>query len=293
MTDESPTALPPESAVPPSSPELPDVPDAPDLAPDPAPETPAPAPAGRSKRGLALGIAAALVAVAAGSGIGYAVLQHDSDSKDAAAKPASTPWVAPTPSATKAFGAKSGGSHFGSLGQLLLPMPTGYHPGPDMDAYGNDTVLDAHRAQNLFKGDLSWMSKTDRKKVDAAIDKLLIEGEGIRTYTSSDGDLMVQMELVQMKNQDAAHYEPKFFGAFTKAMGVFRNGPKVKGHSQAVCVLPPADPGDKLDSMTCEATEGDLMVRMVASGTRPLEKSAAVALLSKQLDRIQDPGKAV
>ncbi|MFD0429625.1 hypothetical protein ACFQ60_24050 [Streptomyces zhihengii] len=33
----------------------------------------------------------------------------------------------------------------------LLPMPIGYLPGPDVDEFGNDSVLDAERAVALFK----------------------------------------------------------------------------------------------------------------------------------------------
>ncbi|MFC4030174.1 hypothetical protein ACFO3J_01660 [Streptomyces polygonati] len=283
MTDETPPAQPSDVAHVP--------PDLPDVPPDDPPEVPGTG--SRPKRGLALGITGALVAIAAGGGIGYAVLEHDGSRGGAAAAAAARPWIAPTPSATKAFGAKSGGSHFGSLDLLLLPVDQNHKPGPDVAGYGNDAVLDAQQAQALAKGDLSWMSKKDRKKVDAAIDALHIEGEGLRTYRSWNGDLVVQMALVQMKNKEAARAEPEFFREFTKAMGIFRVGPKVQGYPQAVCVLPPAEPGDQLDSMTCEATEGDLKVTMTVHGARPLDKTSAVDLLRQQLSRIKDPGQAV
>ncbi len=252
----------------------------------PVPRTP------RSRRGTVFGVVGALVALAAVGGVGYGVLHGGNDRADA--KPARTPWSAPTPSATKAFGAKSGGTHFGSLSLLLLPVPAGYSPGPDVQEFGNDVVLDAGKARHLVEGDVSGLSKKDRKEADQAIDDLHIEGAGMRTYTEADDELVVQIEIVQMKNKSAARAEPKFFSAFTKAMGdLFHKGPKVKGHPYASCAVPAPGKKEKLGLMLCEATEGDLMVTMTASGTVPLEKTEAADLLARQLDRIKDPGEAV
>jgi hypothetical protein len=258
-----------------------------------APGVPA-SPQARGRRRVALGTAAALVAVAAAGGIGYAVLQHGgSGDAKAAQSPAATPWAQPTPTATKAFGARSGGSHYGSLSLLLLPIPDNYDAGPDVDEFGNDVVLDAHHAQDLVKGDVTSLPAKDRKKVEAGVDALHIEGAGLRTYAQHDDRLVIQMEIVQMKNEDAARSETKFFTAFTRALGVLRKGPKITGHPQATCVLPPKEKGEKLDTMFCQATEGDLMVKMTASGTLPLEQAEAADLLRKQLDRVRDPGQAV
>ena len=247
----------------------------------------------RGRRRVALVTAAALVAVAAAGGIGYTVLHGDSGGAKAGDSSTATPWSQPTPTATKAFGARSGGSHYGSLSLLLVPVPDNYDPGPDVDAFGNDVVLDAHDAQQLVKGDLTSLSAKQRKSVQSYVDDMHIEGAGMRTYTQHDSRLVIQMEIVQMKNEEAARSDTKFFTAFTKAMGVFRKGPKIAGHPQAVCVLPPKEKGEKLDMMFCQATEGDLMVTMTANGTLPLETAEAADLLHKQLDRVQDPGQAV
>lgn len=279
-----PPAEPPDVAA--GTPPVPMLPAAPLLP----PETAGPA-AVRSRRGLALGLAAVLVAVVAGGGVGYAVL-HGKDGRTDA-KPAATPWTEPTPTATKAFGTRSGGSHYGSPRLLLLPIPGGYLPGPDVDEYGNDVALDAEQAQRLVKGDSRDMSAKERKELNEAVDSLHIESAGMRTYTQTGGGLVVQIRIVQMRNKQAARAETDYFTAFTKAMGVFRTGPKVKGYPKATCVLPPAEPGDALDEMTCQATEGDLMVTMTADGPRPLAKSDAVDLLRDQLDRIKDPGMTV
>lgn len=256
------------------------------------PADPAPA---RGRRRLALVTAAVLVAVAAAGGIGYTVLRHDGSGGDARAgsHPATTPWTQPTPTVTKAFGARSGGSHYGSLNLLLLPMPDTYDPGPDVEAFGNDVVLDRSQAEDLVKGDLTDLPAKERKTVQSTVNAMHIEGAGLRTYTQHDGELVIRMEIVQMKNEDAARGETRFFTAFTHAMGVFRAGPRISGHPQATCVLAPKEKDATLDSMYCQATEGDLMIKMTADGTLPLEKAEAADLLHKQLDRVRDPGQAV
>lgn len=243
----------------------------------------------KSRRGLAIGVAGALVAVAAGGGIGYAVLQQQ---KDDGKQATSRPWKAPEPSRTGEYGAQSGGSHYGALGKLLLPMPDGYVPGPDMAEYGNDAEYTGKDAVAVFQGDYAGLSKKERAQVRKAVDAMHIQGVGFRSYRNTSGSLAVNMQIVQMKNKSLARAGTDFYSAFTKALGVFRNGPKIAGHDKARCVLPPKSPGAKLDAMTCQATEGDVMVRMTVTGIAPLDKNDAADLFKKQLDRVQDPGEA-
>jgi hypothetical protein len=288
VTDET-TNLPPE---PESLPEP-----QPDSQPDPLSE-PLPeslsavfpeAPKRKSRKGLALALAVVLVGVGGGGGIGYAVLKHQQDDKK---QSASRPWKAPTPKKTGAYGAQSGGSHYGTLGKLLLPMPDGYTAGPDIAEYGNDTELSGKRAVTLMKDSYRDLSAKQRKAARKAVDQLHIEGIGMRTYSSNGGDLVIETQIVQMKNKQAARSMTDFYSAFTKALGIYRNGPKISGHDKARCILPPKTPGSKLDSMTCQATEGDLLITMTATGTSPLDKTSAADLLKQQLDRVQDPGES-
>ncbi|MEE4545739.1 hypothetical protein V2S66_27690 [Streptomyces sp. V4-01] len=257
---------------------------------EPAQPAPAAEPV-RSRRGAALRASAVLVAAALLGSYCYTVVRGKHHDRDAA-RPAAT-WTAPTPSATRAFGAKSGGAHYGDLSLLLLPIPDDYDPGPDIKAYGNDAVLTAHQAADLIKTDSSGPTAKGRKELDASVDALHVEGAGLRTYTHHDNDLVVQLSLIQMRNQRAAQAEPRFFAEYARTLGGFRRGPKVPGHAQAVCLLPKLDADDELGMMLCQATEGDLLVKMNATGTAPLDQAAAVDLLRRQLDRIQDPGESV
>lgn len=248
----------------------------------------APAPRKR-RRGVALGVIAALVAVAAGGGIGFAVLQHQKDDGTQASPRA---WKAPEPKETGEYGTQSGGSHYGALGKLLLPVPDGYSLGPDIAEFGNDAELPAGRAEELMRGDLDGVPKKQRDLVRKAVARLHIQGMGLRTYREGQARFLVETQIVQMKNKRSAQAGTEFFTAFTKALGVFRNGPRIAGHDKARCVLPPKKPGQKLDSMLCQATEGDLLIRMSVTGTSPLRKNDAADLLKQQLDRVQDPGEA-
>ncbi|MFF7680706.1 hypothetical protein [Actinacidiphila glaucinigra] len=254
----------------------------------PAGEENAPAPR-RSRRGVALGTAVALVAVIAGGGVGFTVLQHQ---KDDAKQASAQTWKAPEPKKTSEYGTKSGGSHYGTLGKLLLPVPDDYSPGPDIAEFGNDAELSAERAEELMRGDLDGVPKKQRDMVRKAVARLHIQGMGMRTYREDQSRFFVETQIVQMKNKRSAKADTEFFTAFTKALGVFRNGPKIAGHDKARCVLPPKEPGQKLDSMVCQATEGDLLIRMSVTGTSPLRKTEAADLLKQQLDRVQDPGEA-
>ncbi|MDX3235736.1 hypothetical protein PV392_08555 [Streptomyces sp. ME03-5709C] len=234
-------------------------------------------------------MAAALVAVAAGGGIGFAVLQHQKG--DAQQAPAQS-WKAPEPKKTGGYGTQSGGSHYGALGKLLLPAPKDYLPGPDIAEFGNDAELPAGQAEKLMRGDLDRLPKKKRDQVRKAVAQLHIQGMGMRTYAEGQRRFVAETQIIQMKNKRYARADTEFFGAFTKALGVFRNGPKIPGHDKARCVLPPKEPGQKLDSMVCQATEGDLMIRMSVYGVAPLQKTEAADLLKQQLDRVQDPGEA-
>jgi hypothetical protein len=272
-------------------------------APEPSVAEPpaAPAPEAKaSRRRLALGLAGALVAVAAGGGIGYAVLNQGRN-QDAGKKTTGKAWKAPEPKRTGAYGATSGGSHYGALRKLLLPMPETYVPGPDVAEFGNDAQLSGKQASDLVKERYRSLPKKQRETVRKAVDRLGIQGIGMRTYSTyggsggaTDGEaaLVVEIRLLQMTNKRAARAATDFFAAATEGTGVLRKGPTIAGHPKARCVLPPLEKGVPLDSMYCEATEGDLVISLSASGTTPLQKDDAAKLLKQQLDRVKDPGEA-
>jgi hypothetical protein len=300
MTDDTVTGT---SSGTPSAPDAPapdaPAPDAPAPTPsaaEPAPEQPPAAellpeqrlapPRPGSRRLLRAGAAtaaAALVGVAIG--IGIIKTQYD-DPAPAAAGPTGAP--APTASATP-FGAKSNGSHFGSLRDLLLPVPAGYELGPDQGGYGNDNEYGTGQLADELEADLQEMPKDKREKLRSYWEGLHIKGTGVRTYRSSGDDLVIGLRLRQFNQQEVQKIN-EYTAMFTGDTGIFRVGPQIPGHPEAHCYLMPAPPSAPIDHLECSAAEGDLLVVMETEGVAPLPKDKIVALFTLQLDRLALPG---
>ncbi|WP_031079176.1 hypothetical protein [Streptomyces sp. NRRL WC-3742] len=272
----------------------PSVPDAPEAQP-PAPAEPAPVPAGPPApavrtaarplvRAGAATLAAALVGVAIG--VGIIKTRYDDPAPTAAAAPA-----APAPTATP-YGAKSNGSHFGSLRDLLLPVPAGYEPGPDEGGYGNDTELGAQQLAEQLDAELQQVPKAKRDTIRSYWEGLHVRGSGVRTYRTKEDDLLIGLKLRQFNQQEVQRIN-EYTAVFTGDTGLFRVGPPVPGHPEAHCYLMPAPPSAPIDYLECSAAEGDLLVIMNAEGPAPLPKDKIIALYAAQLDRLAAPGATV
>ncbi|GAA2792874.1 hypothetical protein RMN57_20950 [Kitasatospora sp. CM 4170] len=262
---------------------------APALAPAPAP-APAPvaAPAVSGRRLLRVTgavVAAALVGVVIG--IGVIKTRYD-DPAPAAVVAAPTAALAPTASATP-FGAKSNGNHFGSLRDLLLPVPAGYALGPDEGGYGNDVELGADLLSAELDDGLQQIPKDKRDKLRQYWEGLHVKATGVRTYKAKGDDLVIGMKLRQF-NQQEVQKQNEYTAVFTGDTGLFRIGPTIPGHPEAHCYLMPAPPSAPIDYLECSAAEGDLLVIMNAEGVAPLPKDRIVALFTQQLDRLASPG---
>ncbi|MFE6866197.1 hypothetical protein ACFVFS_06540 [Kitasatospora sp. NPDC057692] len=259
------------------------------LSPTPT-QVPAPASA-TTRRVLRAGGATAAAALAGVViGVGIIEIRYDDPAPVAVAAPA-TAVPAPTAAATP-FGAKSNGNHFGSLRDLLLPVPTGFELGPDAGGDGNDTELTADQLAAAFDDDLGEIPKEKRDKLRQSWKDLHVKASGVRTYKSQRGDLVIGMKLHQF-NQQEVQTMNEYTAVFTSDTGLFRLGPTVPGHPEAHCYLLPAPPSAPIDRMNCSAAEGDLLVVMTAEGVAPLSKDTIVALLTQQLDRLARPGASV
>jgi len=258
---------------------------------DPAAAAPQPAPApARRSRLLLRASGAVLAAVLVGVGIGEAiVVVKYGDAKPAAA---ATQDAQPSASPSPAFGAKSNGNHFGSLRDLLLPVPTGFVLGPDAGAFGNDNEYGPDQLKKRYDAFLKEVPEKYRDRAKTAWESLHYKAAGVRTFQSGSEDLVVNLSLDQF-NQQAISQEAELYGAMVDDTGVFRQGPGVPGHQNARCVLPPLRAGDELDYMHCFSAEGDLMVTLDASGIAPLDQNKVVDLFRQQLDRLARPGASV
>lgn len=236
----------------------------------------------RSGRGrwIALGAVGVLVAVATGTGIGEAIL----DGEKQPARPAPTAQAAAAP----AFGSNADGSHFGSLADLLLPVPDQEALGADDPAFGNDTVLTPAQYQPLFDETFSDLSGGDRGRLSGLLDLGGLKGAALRTYqVSSQLDVEIGMFQVAPARVVAG---PAITQELANATGAFSGTAPVTGFPKARCYAPPlTQASDQLDYLDCEAVVGDLLVTVEAYGSAPMDTSAVTGLLQQQLTRLGTP----
>ncbi|MFB8237068.1 hypothetical protein ACFC58_11020 [Kitasatospora purpeofusca] len=268
----------------------PEAPSVPDVRTAPASDAPTPPrPPRRLLRAGGATMAAALVGVVIG--IGIIEVRYD-DPATATAAP--TPASAPAPSATATpFGAKSNGNHFGSLRDLLLPVPAGFGLGADDSGFGNDVEL---TGEQLLAAELDDevlpMPEEQQDKLRKYWSDLHVKAVGVRTYTTQAGELTIGMKLHQFNQQEVQKLN-EYTAILTGETGIFRTGPTVPGHAEAHCYLLPAPPSAPIDRLECSAAEGDLLVVMAVEGVAPLPKDRIVTFLAQQLDRLALPGASV
>ncbi|MCI3272050.1 hypothetical protein [Streptomyces cylindrosporus] len=256
-----------------------------------APEAPAEKPV---RRGRIVAVAgSALFAVALVVGVGYTVVTVNGADRDAGAPV----WHLPKEDAEKAKAASAKG-----LSGMLVPFgEDGWSRGPDIAQYGSDAELSGAEATALRKESLSGLPRTQRKQLEKQIDKQRLEGVAMRSYVSTDQSSpiytdtasIVSIELTRMDNRAAVRNISEAQNEFLDVLGIFRAGPKIKGHKDAGCFLAPADKKEKLDEMYCSAHVGDVLVTVTASSVKPMQTKSVAALVKQQLDRIAEPGEAV
>jgi hypothetical protein len=265
---------------------------------------PAPAPGKRPvRRGRVAAVtASALLAAAVVGGAGYTVVAVNGADRDAGAPV----WTFPetkTKTKTEAGAEKAEKKAAPSgLAGMLVPYGTkGWGRGPDLGEYGSDAALSGEQATALSKESLRGLPRTQRKRLEKAVDKQRITGIAMRSYLNTtklsnaytDDAFTVRVQLFQMDNRAAVRDVSRFRSTVLDAMDVFREGPRIKGHKNARCFLPPKDADGDLETMYCTAYVGNVLVTAVADGAEPLDTKGISMLLREQLDRITGPGEAV
>ncbi|MGW5126310.1 hypothetical protein ACWEQ7_20120 [Streptomyces sp. NPDC004069] len=258
------------------------------------PDTEAPAPSNRRRRaGVIAGCVLLLAALVGGTGY-TAVTVRDAD-RDPGGPVWRLPEAAASGSRTEATG----------LQGMLLPYGTsGYGRGPDLGVYGADVELSGAQAAAMRKESFRDLPRSQRRQVEKQIDKQHITGMAMRSYVSpedvsrtdaadAEDAFVVEIVLSRMDNRRSVRSAVAFQQEFFEAMKIFRAGPRIKGHENARCFLPPADSKERIDLVICSAYQGDVLVSATAYGPKPLDKKAVARMLGAQLDRIKDPGKAV
>lgn len=259
---------------------------------DPAPETPAPAgpaPVVNRRKRAAVIAAAVAGAVLLGGGIWAASALADADRTAPTAY-----WVeagGKLPSAENAPPVPAN-----DLTGKLLPVPSGFGPGPDQGADGNDYFASGEKAVETFKEARKGLSGTERKKRDDMLADLRLKGLAARTYAAAGGSMVVEIRLMQA--------DPKAVGAFSEVTkklldltGDDRDAPKVDGYPDAKCSLLAVGEQnkEKIDSLYCVAVQGDVLVSLRAYGPKEqgFSKLEAAGFLKNQLSRLKSPGESV
>ncbi|MFF1513328.1 hypothetical protein [Streptomyces sp. NPDC058305] len=246
----------------------------------------------RVRRGRVAAIAGAVLLVGAVvAGSAYTVVTVQDADRDAGAPS----WK--FPKATKADAAPPKAAS--PLAAMLLPYGDDYSRGPDMEKFGSDAALSGGAAADLRKDVLRELPRSDRRRIEKEIDKQHTKGMAMRSYlysgsmVSTDGTFTVSVQLSQIEDKRAVRNMSTFQNGLFDALEIFRSGPKIEGHKNAKCFLPPKDREEKLDMMICSAYQGDVLVDAVAYAAKPMNTKGVAKLLRAQLDRIQEPGEAV
>ncbi|OKK08111.1 hypothetical protein AMK26_03520 [Streptomyces sp. CB03234] len=176
------------------------------------------------------------------------------------------------------------------LSRMLLPVPDGYRLGPDIGEHGNDTALSGVQATALLRERAGeGLTGAERRERDEYYGKLRLKGIAVRSYANDTNDLVMETMIIRMGDKKAVQETYALQTGLYEALGIFRAGPKVDGRHTAACYLRPEDKGFKLDSMTCVAVHGELLLNMRAYGSKPLATTTAVKLLEEQLGHIAYP----
>ncbi|MFF4050869.1 hypothetical protein ACFYZ5_29930 [Streptomyces chartreusis] len=208
-------------------------------------------------------------------------------------------WKFPKPAA--ADKAERSDKAASGLRGLLLPYDEkGYTPGPDLGEFGSDAELSGRQASELRKESLKELPRKERRQLERELDKKPIEGMAMRSYYKADGQAIYDKKaffasvvLARMESRAAAKDVATGQNEFLSALGLFRKGPKLDGHKNAKCFLTPKGLDEKLDRVYCTGWSGDVLISVTASGVRPLDLTSIGLFVTAQLDRIDDPGKAV
>ncbi|MFD8146030.1 hypothetical protein [Streptomyces sp. NPDC059708] len=186
-----------------------------------------------------------------------------------------------------------------ALSAKLIPAPPGYLPGPDLYSDGNDYVVSGERALEGFKEARSGLSASERKKRDDMLAGLKLKGLAGRTFAKDTGTLVAGVQLMQA--------DPRALDSFSQVSrkllefaGDGREAPKVDGYPDARCALV-ALAGDAkgkkdegIDTLTCVAVQGDVMVDFQAQGSKnTFSVPDAVTIFKNQLNHLKSPGESV
>ncbi|MBT2676312.1 hypothetical protein J7E95_37125 [Streptomyces sp. ISL-14] len=227
------------------------------------------------------------------AGAGYTVVTVQNADRD----PGRPTWKFPEPSAA---GDKAPQPEQGLRGLLLPYDEKGYSRGPDLAEFGSDAELSGRQATALREESLKDLPRTQRRQLEKEMDKRGVKGMVMRSYYNADSYAIyhktafsISVQLMRMESRDDARDIATAQNEFLSDLGLFRKGPKIEGHKNAKCFLTPKVADEKLDRVYCAAHSGDVLISATASGVRPVDLNGIGMFVTRQLDRIDEPGKAI
>ncbi|MEV0844976.1 hypothetical protein AB0J21_03630 [Streptomyces sp. NPDC049954] len=258
----------------------------------------------RPRRVLAVAVPVVLVLGALGVGGAYA----GSAARGADTTAPTRNWGRPHPAGKDPASGYGKGRTDSALSRQLLPVPDGYRLGPDLDEYGNDSMLDGRRMTALLKGtgkalhggrsDTSW---------EEAVGRYAPRGLAQRTYATTDGrTLLLSTQVMRARSAAGATGWYSLKEAALKKYG--KAGPVIAGHradTRCATLSTSQDGGENagenegdtpagagITLMQCIARHGDLTLAFTATDGEPekLDTHEAAAFFSRQVERLKSTG---
>ncbi|MEV6577584.1 hypothetical protein AB0M92_05365 [Streptomyces sp. NPDC051582] len=179
----------------------------------------------------------------------------------------------------------------------LLPMPSGFEPGPDIAVDGNDFYVSGERAVQAQKDVRSGLSGDQRAERDKALADLKLKGMAGRSYYERRESRAMEIRLTQADPQALAKFS-EFSKKLLELTGDDRDAPKIEGFPDARCALQALgkaklEEQHKIDTIDCVALQGDVLVAFRMYGPRPFAANEAAALFKQQLSHLKSPGESV
>ena len=234
-----------------------------------------------------LAVVGAVASLAVGAGIGaYVVHGRDTNRTNqiSTIRAADAAQLAKLTTQVTA-GARSDGSHYGSLFAYLLPMPVAWGPGPDIGTAGNNNYISAAQINAEVQNSLIDVPKSDLSSTQNTLADLHLQGVAVRSMLDSNNALQLDFTLMQLDPTQASA-DQKSLGTLVDGLD-WRQGASVPGYPSATCVLPPGLGSDQLDAMLCIASYGDVEVIAQAEGDAPLDQNTTVQMVAQQLNRLK------
>ncbi|MCF2528626.1 hypothetical protein [Yinghuangia soli] len=255
----------------------------------------------RTFQWAAAGTAWGLLVLAGGLGyVGYTILHDDGP---AAARPgvaAAAPGGRPSPPPQPGLAAAADGTHEGDLPAGLLPPPSGWVLGADRAQHGRQGLLPRNVVEASLQRSLDFAAMATGKRGRSAAEVLDAQGwsgTAFRTYRSVTNSMDVQIELTRM-SPSAVRENGESMRRVAELAKVELLDPGVLD-ADAWCM---AGPGSVLagtgtgsgegglGELACNASVGDIQVKVYATGTEPLRQNAVFDLLKAQVDRLRKGG---